>query len=178
MFVHWLGSTSRLVYERDSQVGNVTNQVLPQLGLDPSAAKSSFPLLVLDGCCLLSHGAISSAFKPRERARSYTAETSSRRKPSPQLLQDQPGSHTTRVGLHHIQDHPVHSTSLLAPSGVSLESDEGTRYAAMLPSHVYGRRQCMIKGEGCSSTGRALVGRRMEITCKFYGQMLWMGPAG
>ena len=80
--------------------------------------------------------------------------------------------------LRHIQDHPVYSTSLLAPSGANSESGEGTRYAAVLPSYVGGCQQCMIKGKGCSWTGRALVGRRVGIACNFYGQMLWMGSAG
>ena len=65
--------------------------------------------------------------------------------------------------LRYIEDHPVHSTSLPAPSGASSELGEGTRYTAVLPSYVDGRQQCMIKGEGCSSTGRALVGSRVGI---------------
>ena len=94
-----LARPSRLVYVRDSQVRNAINQVLPQFSLDWSAAKCSFPLLVLDERCLLSHRAISLAFQQGERARPCTAETSSKRKSSPRPLQDQPGSRATHSGL-------------------------------------------------------------------------------
>ena len=71
-----LARPSRLVYGRDSQVRNAINQILPQFGLDTSAARSSFPLLVLDERCLLSHRAISSAFKPgRVQSRHQAAES-------------------------------------------------------------------------------------------------------